>query len=158
VAPTDADVDEAPAELSARRRRPGGVLLGIVAVAIVVGAGAGWLTTRNDNQAPLVAMDDPGVVHVHGLGVNPGGWHCLRPTHTGLFRLVDAGTDATIRYGRVADDGRLPQDRSTPILLYCKTGRMSQEAATALMDAGFTDVVYLDGGMVAWDAAGRPLE
>lgn len=68
-----------------------------------------------------------------------------------------AGTDQTIPYDRVADDDRLPEDRSTPILLYCKTGRMSADAATALMDAGYGDVVYLDGGMDAWQAAGRPL-
>ena len=68
------------------------------------------------------------------------------------------GTDAAIPYGRVLGDSRLPKGKSTPISLYCKTGRMSAEAATALMGAGYTDVVYLDGGMDAWVAAGRSLE
>lgn len=68
------------------------------------------------------------------------------------------GTDASIPFDEIAADDRLPADRSTPILLYCKTGRMSEEAATALMDAGYTDVVHLDGGMDAWVAAGRALE
>lgn len=68
-----------------------------------------------------------------------------------------AGTDATISYDRVVGDDRLPDDRSTPILVYCKTGRMSADAATALMDAGYRDVAYLDGGMDAWQAAGRRL-
>lgn len=68
-----------------------------------------------------------------------------------------AGTDVAIPYDRVALDDRLPDDRSTPILLYCKTGRMSAEAAGALMKAGYRNVVYLDGGMNAWQAAGRPL-
>lgn len=69
-----------------------------------------------------------------------------------------AGTDAAIPYDRIVGDSRLPEGKSTPVLLYCKTGRMSAEAATALMDAGYTDVVYLDGGMDAWTAAGRSLE
>jgi len=69
-----------------------------------------------------------------------------------------AGTDAVIRYDRIVGDARLPEDKSTPVLLYCKTGRMSADAATALMDAGYTDVVYLDGGMDDWTAAGRTLE
>lgn len=66
-------------------------------------------------------------------------------------------TDATIAYDRIVGDDGLPEDRSTPILVYCKTGRMSADAATALMEAGYRDVVYLDGGMDAWEASGRPL-
>jgi len=69
-----------------------------------------------------------------------------------------AGTDAAIPYDQVVGDDRLPGDTSTPILLYCKTGRMSADAATALMGAGYRNVVYLDGGMDAWAAAGRPLQ
>lgn len=69
-----------------------------------------------------------------------------------------ASTDATIPSDRVVGDDRLPEDLSMPILVYCQTGRMSADAATALMDAGYRDVVYLDGGMDAWQAAGRPLE
>ena len=68
------------------------------------------------------------------------------------------GTDASIAYDEIVGDDRLPDDRATPILLYCKTGRMSREAVTALMDAGYTDVVHLDGGMDAWVTAGRTLE
>ena len=69
-----------------------------------------------------------------------------------------AGTDALIPYDRIAGDARLPTDKSTPIVLYCRTGRMSALAATTLMNAGYTTVVYLDGGMDAWVGAGRPLE
>lgn len=67
------------------------------------------------------------------------------------------GTDAAIPYDRVAGDTRLPDDTTTPIVLYCQTGRMSAEAATALMDAGYADVVHLDGGMDAWVPAGRSI-
>ena len=68
------------------------------------------------------------------------------------------GTDASIPYDEIVGDDRLPADKTTPIALYCKTGRMSGEAATALMDAGYADVVHLDGGMDAWVAAGRLLQ
>lgn len=67
------------------------------------------------------------------------------------------GTDATIRYDRIASDRRLPVDKGTRILLYCRTDRMSQDAAVELMDAGYTNVVYLEGGMDAWAATGRIL-
>lgn len=68
-----------------------------------------------------------------------------------------AGTDLAVPYDSIVGDRRLPRDKSTPMLLYCKTGSMSGEAAVALMNAGYTDVRYLDGGMEAWVAAGRPL-
>ena len=68
------------------------------------------------------------------------------------------GTDAWIPYDEIVDDDRLPADRSTPILLYCKTARMSGDALTALIGAGYSDIVHLDGGMDAWVADGRSLE
>ena len=67
------------------------------------------------------------------------------------------GTDLTIRYDRIVGDERLPRDKSAPILLYCRTGRMSAEAAAALMRAGYSDVAYLNGGIDAWKADGRSL-
>ena len=67
------------------------------------------------------------------------------------------GTDARIPYDRIAGHDQLPTDKGQPILLYCKTGRMSATAATALMESGYTDVVHLDGGMDAWRDSGRPL-
>lgn len=69
-----------------------------------------------------------------------------------------AGTDAAVAYDELTATAELPKDGSTPIALYCKTGRMSAAAATSLMEAGYTNVVYLEGGMDRWTAAGRALE
>ena len=68
------------------------------------------------------------------------------------------GTDAAIPYDEVASRlGELPQDHSTPLAVYCRTGRMSAEAVTTLRELGYTDVVELRGGMEAWTADGREL-
>ena len=40
---------------------------------------------------------------------------------------------------------------------YCKSGRMSAEAAATLQELGYTDIVELSGGMDAWIADGRQL-
>lgn len=90
MAPNDVVTDEAPPIVEHGRRRPGGLLLGIIVAAIAAGAGAGWLTTRDD-AAPQVVVDDPGLVHVHGLGINPGDGALYAATHTGLFRLDEDG-------------------------------------------------------------------
>jgi SulP family sulfate permease len=46
----------------------------------------------------------------------------------------------------------LPHDR--PLVLVCRGGRRSARAATALAGNGYTNIVVLDGGMLAWEAAG----
>lgn len=69
-----------------------------------------------------------------------------------------AGTDATIGYDRMVGDDRLPTDKDTPLLLYCRTGRMSAAAGRELIAVGYTDVSHLEGGMDAWARAGYDLE
>jgi phage shock protein E len=66
-------------------------------------------------------------------------------------------TDAFIPYDKILGDSRLPKDKNSEILLYCRSGRMSEEAGTALHDAGYTKVAHLEGGMRGWEAAGRKL-
>jgi rhodanese-related sulfurtransferase len=46
----------------------------------------------------------------------------------------------------------LPQDRQ--IILACRTGKRSTEAAALLTDEGFTQLHHLTGGIVAWETAG----
>lgn len=66
------------------------------------------------------------------------------------------GTDAFIPYTDIAQRiGDLPADRST-LVLYCRSGNMSTQAAQALVDAGVTGFSELEGGFYAWQAAGLP--
>lgn len=68
------------------------------------------------------------------------------------------GTDASIPFDQLDERAaELPQDRSTPLAVYCRTGRMSTIAVETLTQMGFRDVVELDGGMEAWSASGRTL-
>lgn len=70
-----------------------------------------------------------------------------------------AGTDAFIPYDQIgAAAARLPADRATAIVLYCRTGRMSAEAAATLARLGYRNVRQLTGGMDAWRASGYPLQ
>lgn len=57
-------------------------------------------------------------------------------------------------FDQIARDPRLRADKDTGILLYCRSGRMSAIAADTLVEAGYTNVVDLEGGMLAWGAAG----
>jgi rhodanese-related sulfurtransferase len=55
-------------------------------------------------------------------------------------------------------EGRLGElDKSKPVLLYCRSGKRSTKALALVTAAGFK-AEQLDGGVLAWDAAGLPLE
>jgi thioredoxin 1 len=48
-------------------------------------------------------------------------------------------------------------DKSKPVFVYCKAGGRSAEAAKQMRNAGFTTVFELNGGMMSWENAGKPI-
>lgn len=54
-----------------------------------------------------------------------------------------------------ADVAALGED--TPVFVYCRSGNRSAQAVATMVQLGFTDLTELDGGVVAWEAAGLPL-
>jgi rhodanese-related sulfurtransferase len=52
---------------------------------------------------------------------------------------------------------QLPADKNRPILVYCRTGRMSSSAVEQLKSMGYTNLYHLNGGMRAWDRQGLPI-
>lgn len=70
-----------------------------------------------------------------------------------------AGTDLEIPYDEIEQRAdQLPQDRSTALAVYCRSGPMSRTAMDTLARLGYSDIVELDGGMRAWTASGRSLD
>ncbi len=68
-------------------------------------------------------------------------------------------TDLTIPYNQILENlDKLPQDKDAEIVLYCFGGMMSRAASAMLVQAGYSDVKYVNGGFTAWDSAGYPLE
>jgi rhodanese-related sulfurtransferase len=85
----------------------------------------------------------------------------------GTVQLID------VREGYEWDEGRIPGarhvdlgsiaaesqsiDKEMPIVFYCRVGGRSRMAADAFRRAGY-EAYSLDGGLVAWDESGMPLE
>jgi rhodanese-related sulfurtransferase len=68
------------------------------------------------------------------------------------------GTDEFIPFNEINTNlDKLTTDKNARIVLYCRSGSMSAQAAEALVAQGYTDVWNLDGGMIAWENSGRPL-
>lgn len=67
------------------------------------------------------------------------------------------GTNANVPYNDIeALTAALP-DKAAPIILYCRSGNMSEQASHALLELGYTQVWDVPGGMNAWRESGREL-
>jgi len=70
-------------------------------------------------------------------------------------------TDFSIPYDQITEAqyiSELPIDKNSKIVLYCRSGRMSQIAAEELVSLGYTNIWNLKEGMVDWEQAGYSLE
>lgn len=64
-------------------------------------------------------------------------------------------TDFFIPYNKISENvSKLPQNKNTKIVLYCQSGRMSEEAASELIGLGYTNISHLSGGMRDWQSNG----
>ena len=82
----------------------------------------------------------------------------LVDVHTPEQRHIQ-GTDAFIPYDNIENNrGKLPEDKNTPIYLYCESGPMGNAAARTLYDLGYRNLVNLEGGANAWRKAGLAFE
>jgi hypothetical protein len=87
----------APKQRAARPHRRRELLLGAITLglllAVVLGAALGLSSLRDDgggliaDEDALAPTEEPGPIHVHGLGVNPGDGALYVATHTGLWRV-----------------------------------------------------------------------
>jgi rhodanese-related sulfurtransferase len=70
-----------------------------------------------------------------------------------------AGTDLSIAYDQIEQKlSQLPADKNAKIVLYCRSGHMSQIAAESLVSLGYTNIWNLKGGMIDWEKEGFEIQ
>jgi rhodanese-related sulfurtransferase len=68
-------------------------------------------------------------------------------------------TDLSLPYDTIGQNtAKLPGDKASKIVLYCRSGRMSAIAAEELVKLGYSNIWNLDGGMAAWEQAGQSIQ
>ena len=138
----------------------------VIIMALMAACGGGSSTTAPSSTASSTAM--PGTpVAVEGGGtywsITPAQLHSLSPND--LF-IVDADT---AYIGEIANTAlfinsdtvsqnldKFPADKSTKIVIYCAAGVKSKVVAATLVTAGYTRVMQLEGGLIAWMNQGYP--
>ena len=70
------------------------------------------------------------------------------------------GTDLFIPFNNITNDQnkKFPEDKNTPIYLYCEGGPMGNAAAKTLHELGYQHLYNLEGGTIAWKNAGYEFE
>ncbi len=87
----------------------------------------------------------------------------------GKSTVIDVRTPAEFAAGHLRDAknipladlgtriGELEKSKGRSVVVVCQTGARADKAVRQLAAAGFDDVVSLDGGLTAWQAAGLPV-
>jgi rhodanese-related sulfurtransferase len=102
-----------------------------------------------------------------GTTFGPAALEALRREHP-VARVIDVRTPGEFASGHLPGSYNVPlpdlkehRDELTgavgPVVLVCRSGRRAETAEAQLFDAGLRDVHVLAGGVLAWEAEGRPL-
>jgi hypothetical protein len=75
----------------------------VLATIALVLAGCGGASSEGGETFTGIAPEDPGPIHVHGLGVDPDSRALFIATHTGLYRVEEGETEA-VRVGEKYQD------------------------------------------------------
>ena len=132
----------------------------IVSALIIVAAGAVFLFSNN--AAPCCAADSAAV-----RVISPVAYQDQFISGSETHLLVDVRTPEEFASGHIAGAVNIPLDAlqnrlgevssDQPVVVYCRSGNRSAQAAQILERAGYNSIYDL-GGIIAWTGQGFPVQ
>jgi len=103
---------------------------------------------------------------------NGGGYRDVQVRDVAAYgnqvRLIDVREPSEFQDGHIAGAELVPLatvaasartwPREAPLVVVCRSGGRSSNASRQLAALGFSQVMNMAGGMLAWDGAGLPIE
>ena len=118
----------------------------VITIVVALGLAMFWIINRPHVQKNAVEIVSPQEFAMLAKDKNA----FLADVHTPEQTHIP-GTDAIIPFDQIQDNkDKLPPDKSTPILIYCRSGSMSATAAKEIAAMGYTTVYDLEGGTNAY--------
>ena len=151
----------------ARGRRSSAVVVGLTA--LVASLSAGGLAACGGDESSSDAAATTATVSSSVALIGPAAAAALLAAPPAGLVVLDVRTPEEFATGHlegaVMIDFQSPSfaadvvalGEETPVFVYCRSGNRSAQAVAAMTQLGFTDLTELDGGIVAWEAAGLPL-
>jgi rhodanese-related sulfurtransferase len=134
------------------RRRPTALFAAFAAVVVLGGLGVA-LTRGSDAALTTVTVRD--LFAAIGQDPAPTVLDVREPDEYAAGHVQGALLMPLARTVEMALAAELPKDQ--PVYVFCRSGNRSLQAAQALVAAGYQDVRNVDGGILAWTAAGLPV-
>ncbi|MEK6912984.1 MAG: rhodanese-like domain-containing protein [Nanoarchaeota archaeon] len=126
------------------------IIVGILIQFSLTNLGSGTVTGPIEKRSIELLSPDEFEKIIQNEGV------FLLNVHTPYQGKID-GTDKIIEDWENVEKymDKLPSNLSTPVAVYCRSGRMSGVVAEKLKEMGYQKVYDLEGGMNAWEKSGR---
>ena len=134
------------------RRRTTALVAALAAVVVLAGIGVA-LTRGSDAALTTVTVHD--LFEAIGQEPAPTVLDVREPEEYAAGHVDGALLMPLARTVEMALAAGLPKDE--PVYVFCRSGNRSLQAAQALVAAGYEDVRNVDGGILAWTAAGLPV-
>lgn len=131
-------------------------LLGTLAILILLVAFIVAVNSRNSGTSPTGEYRTLSIAELATIMEDEGETYTVINVHIPYAGEIE-GTDANIAYNDLDALTEALLDKDAPIILYCRSGSMSQQATESLLSAGYTQVYDVPGGMNAWQSSGRQL-
>ncbi len=126
-------------------------IIGIIVLLVVVGGWFFW-TQQSNKQPNISGFENISSNELSTMLTNKD--FTLLDVHIPEQKHIP-GTDYMISYQNIDKIKSVIPNKTSKVVLYCRSGNMSKLVAQELVKSGYTNVFNLDGGLRSWISEGN---